>query len=104
MKVTKHILYLGLNDKDTKKQRISTKKALDIITNKIAVLFDGGSVYRGNGVYKHDDKQTVIENTVRIELLFASDDKVKNFCQDLKTLFNQESVAFEKASVNSELI
>ena len=45
-------LYVGLNDKDTKKQEIPTKKAIDIICKCLAKQgITGMTEYLGNGVY-----------------------------------------------------
>lgn len=101
--ITKFTLYLGLNDKDTKVQEISTLEAYKIVKNLIAAKFDGGTIYEALGIYKHDDGTIVNEKSLRIELLFAEDAQVHEFVNLLKSMFNQESVAVEKQLINSEL-
>lgn len=101
--VTKFTLYLGLNDKDTKMQKIATIEAYKIVSNIIAKRFSGGTIFEADGIYRHEDGTVVIEKTLRIELLFAEDSAVKNFVDELKMIFNQESVAVQKEFINSEL-
>ena len=100
----KHTVYLGLNDKDTKTQKIGTVEAYKIVENIITKMFDGGTIFEASGIYKHESGQVVIEKTLRIEILFASDEKIKDFCSSLKAVFNQESVALQSEQINSLLI
>lgn len=100
----KFTISLGLKDKDTKKQKISTRKAKRKL-NKL--LFTNGldaTIYTAKGLYTHANGKRVKENTLRIDLYFTTDEKVFNFCQKLKIEYNQESVALEKVAVNSDLI
>jgi len=102
--IEKFTLYLGLNDKDTKKQEISTLEAYKVVSNLIAEDFHGGTIYEACGIYKHDDGKIVEEKTLRIELLFTTFDKVKNLVGILKKAFNQESVAVQRETITSELM
>lgn len=61
----KFILYVGLNDKDTKTQKISTLEAYKIVNNIIMKYTDGATIYEANGLYKHEDGTVVIEKTLR---------------------------------------
>ena len=99
----KYTVYLGLNDKDSKVQEVSTLEAYKIATNIINRMFDGATIFEAKGVYKHDDGSVVIENTLRIELLFADKNDVKKLVEDLKRIFNQESVAVQTEEIVSEL-
>lgn len=101
--MTKYTLYMGLNDKETKRQMISTVEAYKIVSNLVSQMFDGGTIYEADGVYKHDDGTIVIEKTLKIELLFAEQKDVKDFCETLKRVFNQESIAVQREEINSEL-
>lgn len=102
--IEKFTIYLGLNDQTTKRQEIETLNAYKIVSNMIAASFGGGSIYSGTGIYKHDDGTIVEENNFKIELLFADRDNVLTFCQDLKKIFNQESIALQYNRIESELI
>lgn len=101
--MTKYTLYMGLNDKDSKRQQISTLEAYKIVSNLVAKEFDGGTIYEADGVYRHDDGTIVIEKTLKIELLFAEQKDVKDFCETLKRIFNQESIAVQREEISSEL-
>ncbi|MBO8472518.1 MAG: DUF3574 domain-containing protein [Bacteroidetes bacterium] len=99
----KWTLYLGLNDKDSKVQKISTLEAYKVVSNLIATKFDGGTIFEAKGIYKHDNGVIVTENTLRIELLFAPENEVRELVKTLKVIFNQESIAVQKEVINSEL-
>ena len=102
----RYTLYLGLNDKDTKVQRIETIEAYKIVENMLASMFDGGTIFNAKGIYKHDNGEVVTENTLRIEILeFDTSiiDNVREFVRILKDIFNQESVAVQIEVCNSEL-
>lgn len=102
--IEKFTICLGLNDQMTKRQEIETVNAYKIVSNMIAASFGGGSIYSGTGIYKHEDGTIVEENNFKIELLFADRADVLRFCQDLKIVFNQESVALQYDRIESELI
>lgn len=99
----KFTLYLGLNDKDTKVQKISTLEAYKIVSNILMKSFDGATIYEATGIYKHGDGTFVRENTLRIELLFAEETRVRELVDTLKVVFNQESIAVQKEVINSQL-
>lgn len=102
--IKKFTLYLGLNDKDTKRQQIDTIEAYKIVSNLLAKDFGGGTIFSADGIYRHDDGTIVIEKTLRIEILFAERDNVLKLCDELKRLFNQESIAMQSEDINSELV
>lgn len=102
----RYTLYLGLNDKDTKTQKIDTIEAYKICENMCADFFGGATIFSAKGIYKHNDNTIVIENTMRIEILeFDTSiyERVRDFVGTLKSVFNQESVAVQIEQVNSEL-
>lgn len=101
--IKKFTLYLGLNDKDTKVQQISTLEAYKIVSNLISADFGGGTIFEAKGIYKHEDGTIVTETTLRIELLFAEEIQVKELVCTMKKLFNQESVAVQQEVINSQL-
>lgn len=103
-KMEKFTLYLGLNDKDTKAQKIATLEAYKIVSNLIAADFGGGTIYEARGIYKHDDGTIITETTLRIEILFATRAQVLDLIATLKKLFNQESIALQVENIGSTLI
>jgi len=104
MAISKITLYVGLNDKDSKRQEISTVNAYKVAANLAAAMFDGCTITEALGVYKHDDGTIITENTLRIELLFVIMEQIKPYVAQLKSAFNQESIAVQYESINSELL
>ena len=101
----KHILYVGLNDKDSKVQEISTINAYKIVQNiLIGVGYDGGNIQESTGFYKHESGEVVIEKSFRVELCFADDKKTAEAIKQIKTILNQESIILEKESKDSYCI
>lgn len=94
---------MGLNDKDKKVQLINTLEAYKIVSNLIASKFEGGTIFEAKGIYKHNNGVIITETTLRIELLFANENDVRELANTLKILFNQESIAVQKEIINSEL-
>lgn len=100
----KYILYVGLNDKDTKQQKIDTLEAYKITTNILLNYTDGATIYSTQGIYKHNDNTIVIENTLKIELLFIELETVKKIANELKIIFNQETIILQTENFTSDLI
>lgn len=107
MKFRKYELYMGLNDKDTKIQMVDTLDAYKIVSNQVAQRFDGGTVFNASGVYKHENGDVVIENTIKIEIILFNESQpesdVREFVEYLKTTFNQESLAIQRSMIESDL-
>lgn len=99
----KFTLYIGLNDKDTKKQEITTKNARQLINYILLNFVDGATITQSEGIYKHTDNETVIENTFKIELLFVEEKTVKKIVEMLKEALNQESIAVQIEEIESYL-
>ena len=102
-KLAKWTLSMGLNDKDTKMQMISTLEAYKVVSNLLASTFGGSSIFEGRGVYTHENGVKVEETTLQINILFAAREDVRAFVETLKKLFNQESIAVEFIEADSDL-
>lgn len=100
----KYTLYMGLNDKDTKQQKINTVEAYKITMNILTSYTDGGTIYEADGFYKHESGDISIEKTLRIELMFIDKKTVLDVIRQLKVVFNQESIALQEENITSELI
>ena len=98
-------LYIGLNDKDSKQQEITTIDAYKMVSNVLGV---GCTITEGRGIYKHDDGTVVTEVSLVVELLdFDSsldEGWVNHKVIELSHLLNQESIAVQYQEVKSELI
>lgn len=99
----KYTLYVGLNDKDTKTQLIDTNKAMEMVQFILLNKVDGATIFQAQGLYKHNNGSFVVENTLRIELLFVEHETVKSIVNTLKDVLNQESIAVQVEEINSEL-
>lgn len=94
-------IYLGLNDKITKKQEIETPAAIEIL----ARYLKDATITEATGFYTHDDGTFVVEKTLKIEKIdFPGEFDMERAAADLKQMFNQESVAFEFSEVDSQLV
>ena len=96
----KFTLYVGLNDKDTKKQEIPTEDAMKLVSKVVG----DNTTQIVHGHYTHDDGSEVDETTLKVELLFKEESDVRLYCTDLKRLLNQESIAVNKEISMSALI
>jgi len=98
--MNKHILTIGLNDKDAEMQIISTDTAIELIAD---TMINEHGVYaftmsECKGVYKMDSTNHIIrENSIRIEIVDSEDSKVDyiGIVCDLKVRLNQESIMYE---------
>lgn len=99
----KYILYVGLNDKDTKTQKIDTLSAYNLANNILLNYVEGATVTQSKGIYKHNNGNVVIENTLIIELLFTDKTTVETIAKELKIALNQESIAIQKQTIESYL-
>lgn len=105
-KISKFTLYVGLNDKDSRKQEITTQKAKNIISKTLADNGIEGATFLGaEGIYTYIiDNKTEKENSFKIEILFASQKQIQNAVNTIKQKLNQESIAVVKEKVASSLI
>ena len=101
----KHTFYIGLNDKDTKRQIISNITAEHIVLNILGV---DGTVTDSRGVYTHQDGTITTENTLVVELLDFEGVMTREWVLDkanaIKVALNQESVAYQVEDIKSELL
>lgn len=96
----KHVLYVGLKDKNTKKQEVTKAQARNIIINVCGDCTLSDSI----GAYTHTDGKQVKEHTIRVELLFKTSKEVKRMAQDIKEKLNQETIGYEVVNTNSILL
>ena len=104
-KIIKYMLYLGLNDKETKVQKIDTLEAYKIICNIAKSLsIEGFTIYNAQGFYIHNDGNISIENTLKIELMFVDETIINKLIEKLLIIFNQETIIKQTETVSSQLI
>lgn len=102
----KFVMYVGLNDKDTKRQEISTEKSIDIVCKALANQgITNLTMQQGIGIYTHQDGTKTTETSLIVTMLFVERVQVINAISDIKTILNQECVALETVQVKkSELV
>ena len=93
----KYNIYIGLNDKDSKKQEVSTRRAkektIEILNNN---NITGLTMYEVMGVFKHEDGFITYEKSLKVELLEVEKNDVLKSIEELKRALNQESILFEE--------
>lgn len=93
----KYNIYIGLNDKDSKKQEVSTRRAKEEVIKILnANNITGLTMYEVTGVFKHEDGTLTFEKSLKVELLEVEEEEVLRSINELKTALNQESVLLEK--------
>ena len=101
----KFTIIVGLNDKDTKKQEITTEEAINRIVKVLKLAeVEGATLTEAKGLYIHEDGTAIFENSIKIELLFITEETAKGICKLLKSVLNQEAVVLEITELNSNLI
>lgn len=101
----KFSLYVGLNDRKTKMQEITTIQAYKLITNIVAShKVDGFTVLEASGYYRHEDNSISIEKSLKIEFLFIDMEVIRQIIKYLKMALNQESIILQTENIKSELI
>jgi hypothetical protein len=100
--MTKYTLYLGLNDKQTKKAKYTWRQAVNMLTG----MLPDCTMIPAIGKYTHDDKvSVVVEKTVKIEILdFNGDFRLADTVNQLKDTFNQESIGVQIEQVRCMLM
>ena len=96
--------YIGLNDKDSKRQEIGTIDAAKIIKRILCGFFEGATISEAEGIFTHENGATVIEKTIRAEIFDPAEAKVKKAAEQLKKALNQESIAVKIESVDVRFI
>lgn len=99
--MTKYVMYVGLNDKDSKVQEVNTLDAYKIVSNIFAETTGGVTITEGHGVYTHDDGSIVFETTLICTVFGAENKDVEKAATMIKTALNQESVAIDRIESNS---
>ena len=104
--MTRYTLTIGLFDKDTKKQKISSDMALRIVSDLVVQTVGYGTIHNGHGIYTHNNGSIVIEPSIVFFVDGENDlkNKVKTLAWQIKKALNQESVMLEETAVKMEFI
>lgn len=103
-----YTIHLGLFDKDTKQQEISTIDAFKVAAKMAAEQLGGATITEGRGVYTHSNGVLVEEPSLSISILdlYAEDKedfrlRVIKFRDTLRFYFNQEEVLLIENSIKN---
>mgnify|MGYP006958201722 FL=1 len=99
--MTKTTICIGLLDKDSKVQEITTLDAFKVAANIFAETTGGATITEGTGVYTHDDGSVVIEPTLVCVIYGANIADIEKACKMAKVALNQEAVTIETVESNS---
>ena len=103
LELKKFTLYCGLNDKDTKRQEISTLEAANMVRNACLSYTDGATIFEADGIYRHDNGELIAEKTLRVELMMVEQSVVRRIVDTLKSVLNQEAIAVQEQEIFSAL-
>lgn len=100
----KYIAFIGLNDKESKAQEISTIDAYKIVSNLACKFIGYGTITEARGIYTHENGEIVEEITLRCEFSGADLEAVHKFARAAKIALNQESIGLEEVESNFDFI
>ena len=103
MKMYMTRLYIGLNDRYTKRQEIPTERARMIVLD---TLIDHGirgcTILPARGVWQYEDDTLTDENTFVVEIMLEIECDFMLITDALKRELNQESIGVSRAVVDIE--
>ena len=104
--MTRYTLTIGLFDKDTKRQKISTDIAIRIVSDLVVNVIGYGTIHTGNGIYTHNNGSIVVEPSLVYFVDGEKDlkNKVKTLAWSIKKALNQESIMLEETAAKMEFI
>ena len=96
-----HTLFIGLFDKDTHEQVLSTSEFKQIISNTLGdcTIKEGQT-----GYYTHDNGSKVTEPSLEVKKFGGSKRDIVNKARILKVKLNQESIILDTKRSNSTFI
>lgn len=97
-------LYIGCNDRDTKRQEKTYAEIKELIHDILELhSFKAYTLQSASGVFTYENGQVVNENTYIITLVNASKE-LKFMIENLKLALNQECIMVEKRQCYVEFI
>ena len=91
-----YTMYIGMNDKDTYEQIISTEDAKTIIDNICFKYLDGYTIQDANGSWVDENGLVTHENTIVCCFKDADNDTVYKIADEVIKTLNQNTVLIEK--------
>ena len=97
----KYTMFIGLNDKDSKMQEITTIDAYKIIMR----IVKDCTIQESKGCYTHKDGSVTMGTSLIVTIFdFESKIKIQPIIEELKKILNQEAIALVTEEVNSQLL
>lgn len=101
----KYTLSVGLNDRDSKTQKISDIESCSrIIESLNESLINGYTIYNAQGFYTHENGIQVNEKTIIIDIVNEKKEKILKACNSIKRKLNQESILVQEQNIESMFI
>lgn len=99
-----YVIICGLNDKDTRKQEITTEQATQALAGIILTHTDGATLTECKGIYKHEDGGIVFETSIKIEISGTDKETAERIASEAKNALNQESIYFAEFGADVRFI
>lgn len=97
-------MYIGLNDKDVKKQIIPTDEAVEKVNGFLNGIKQDCTLYTGNGLYTHENGERVNEETLILEFMFTGYERIVQIASALKEMLNQEAIALQVLEIDGAML
>ena len=94
----RHVAYIGINDKDTKRPLYSFEEALNIVNDINFRHTDGFTALRGSGFWKNPQGERFHEETLIYVYYGISRDALHSIMDEVLKALNQESVLIDSGS------
>jgi len=94
---------IWLFDKDSKTQKISTRKASKIVESQTIKYFGYGTIWNTIWIYTHDNWELVREPSISVSVSFNEkplQNLVSEYVNVLKSELNQESIMLQVSEEN----
>lgn len=92
-----YTLFIGLADKDSKRQLKSTEHYKNLVNVAMSKEFKAYTIELVEWVYTHDDGETVRENSFKITVFGSRKSKIRvqKVAYAVKVLLNQENIVLK---------
>lgn len=94
----KYVLYIGMNDKDSGTQLVTTEEARDRLNAVAARHADGFTVLRGNGYWKSGDNLDREETLIYV-FYDIGQEQLAPILREMLIAMNQSAILVEKGDV-----
>lgn len=97
----KYTIYIGLNDKDTYEQIISTEDGIRMVNGICSRYVDGYTMQTAKGGWMDEKKILTEENTLIYSFYGATDEEIMQIMDDVLKELNQNSILITYGQENS---